>query len=90
VAIFLKSGSLNLLELSGPVKACNGITLPFTVMNWNELFLHPFQPPSDALNFQETHNFCDAWAESKSKIEFERKIREDVQLCISVSYNSSF
>jgi hypothetical protein len=28
VPIFLKSGSLNLLEPSGPVKACNGIALP--------------------------------------------------------------
>jgi hypothetical protein len=26
----MKSGSLNLLEPSGPVKACNGIALPFT------------------------------------------------------------
>ena len=25
----LKSGSLNLLELSGPVQACNGIAVPF-------------------------------------------------------------
>jgi len=25
----LKSGSLNLLEPSGPVQACNGIDLPF-------------------------------------------------------------
>jgi hypothetical protein len=29
VLIVLKSGSLNLLEPSGPVKACNGIALPF-------------------------------------------------------------
>jgi hypothetical protein len=29
VPIVLKSGSLNLLEASGPVKACNGIALPF-------------------------------------------------------------
>jgi hypothetical protein len=28
VPIVLKSGSLNLLETSGPVKACNGIALP--------------------------------------------------------------
>jgi hypothetical protein len=28
VLIVLKSGSLNLLESSGPVKACNGIALP--------------------------------------------------------------
>jgi hypothetical protein len=26
----LKSGSLNLLEPSGPAQACNGIALPFT------------------------------------------------------------
>jgi hypothetical protein len=26
--LFKKSGSLNLLEPSGPVKACNGIALP--------------------------------------------------------------
>jgi hypothetical protein len=29
VPIVLKSGSLNLLEPSGPVKTCNGIALPF-------------------------------------------------------------
>jgi hypothetical protein len=28
VPIFLKSGSLDLLEPSGPVKACSGIALP--------------------------------------------------------------
>ena len=28
VPIVLKSGSLNLLEHSGPVQACNGIALP--------------------------------------------------------------
>jgi len=30
VPIVLKSGSLNLLEPSGPVQACNGIVLPLT------------------------------------------------------------
>jgi len=30
VPIVLKSWSLNLLEPSGPVQACNGIALPFT------------------------------------------------------------
>jgi len=30
VPIVFKSGSLNLLEPSGPVQACNGIALPFT------------------------------------------------------------
>jgi hypothetical protein len=33
VPIVLKSGSLNLLEPSGPDKACNGIALPFSVTN---------------------------------------------------------
>ena len=31
VPIVLKSGSLSLLEPSGPVQACNGIALPFTM-----------------------------------------------------------
>jgi hypothetical protein len=31
VPIVLKSGSLNHLEPSGPVKACNGIALPLTL-----------------------------------------------------------
>jgi hypothetical protein len=31
VPIVLKSGSLNLLERSGPLLACNGIALPFTL-----------------------------------------------------------
>jgi len=31
VPIVLKSGSLNLLEPSGPVQACNGIAVPFTL-----------------------------------------------------------
>jgi hypothetical protein len=35
VLIVLKSGSLNLLEPSGPVKTCNGIALPL-----------PYPPPS--------------------------------------------
>jgi hypothetical protein len=34
VPIVLKSGSLNLLEHSGPVKACNGIDLPFTLLSF--------------------------------------------------------
>jgi hypothetical protein len=33
VPIVLKSGSLNLLEPSGPVKACNGMALRFYSMN---------------------------------------------------------
>jgi len=33
VPIVLKYGSLNLLEPSGPVQACNGIALPFTSQN---------------------------------------------------------
>ena len=38
--IVLKSGSLNLLEPSGPVQACNGIDLPFILIHlWLFLFI---------------------------------------------------
>jgi len=33
VPIVLKSGSLNLLEPSGPVQACNGIALPLPLLS---------------------------------------------------------
>ena len=49
-AVVTKSGSLNFLELSGPVQACNGMALPFTGMfaailrnhwiHWNLLLPH--------------------------------------------------
>jgi len=35
VPIVLKSGSLNLLEPSGPVQACNGIALPLLCLWYN-------------------------------------------------------
>jgi hypothetical protein len=35
VPIVLKSGSLNLLESSGPIKACNGIALPLPLSSIN-------------------------------------------------------
>ena len=34
VPIVLKSGSLNLLEPSGPVQACNGIAIPLPLPSW--------------------------------------------------------
>jgi uncharacterized protein with PQ loop repeat len=38
VPIFLKSGSLKLLQSSGPVKACNGIDLPLRVfISWEKI-----------------------------------------------------
>jgi hypothetical protein len=36
VPIGLKSGSLNRLEPSGPVKACNGIALPYLTMSYGD------------------------------------------------------
>jgi hypothetical protein len=39
VPVVLKSGSLNLLEPSGPVKACNGGALPLPV---NLMFVVPY------------------------------------------------
>jgi len=37
VSIVLKSGSLNLLEPSGPVQVCNGIALPLLSHIWTTL-----------------------------------------------------
>jgi hypothetical protein len=42
VTIVMKSGSLNLLEPSGPVKACNGIALPVLLQ------AHPLPAPTHA------------------------------------------
>jgi hypothetical protein len=39
VPIVLKSGSLNLLEPSRPVKACNGIALSLPFISWFSLYL---------------------------------------------------
>jgi len=36
VPIVLKSASLNLLEISGPVQACNGITLPLPLLEGSD------------------------------------------------------
>ena len=44
-AVVTKSGNLNFLELSGPVQACNGTALPFTVDS-----LYTICPPR-AMNF---------------------------------------
>jgi len=41
VPIVLKSGSLNLLEPSGPVQACNGIALPLPLPLEYELGMIP-------------------------------------------------
>jgi hypothetical protein len=40
VPIVLKSGSLSLLEPSGPIKACNGIALPLLLATV-AYYLHP-------------------------------------------------
>ena len=42
VSTVLKSGSLNLLETSVPVQACNGIALPLYNISYSELE-HGFQ-----------------------------------------------
>jgi hypothetical protein len=39
VPIVLKSGSFNLLEPSGPVKACNGIALPLPLLDFCALYV---------------------------------------------------
>ena len=40
-AVVTKSGNLNSLELYGPLRACNGTALPFTV-NYRITIIHPF------------------------------------------------
>jgi hypothetical protein len=44
VPIVLKSGSLKLLEPSGPVQACNGIALPLTFTH-NRAYIYKIQNP---------------------------------------------
>jgi len=43
VPIVLKSGSLNLLEPSGPVEACNGIALPLPLPLYYDARIHEHQ-----------------------------------------------
>ena len=40
-AVGTKSGSLNFLEPSGPVQACNGSVLPFVMLNRFRMLIHP-------------------------------------------------
>jgi len=40
VPIVKKSGGLNLLELCGPVQACNETALPFTYMFWHTMTIY--------------------------------------------------
>ena len=44
----MKSGNLNFLEPSGPLQACNGTALPFTVLTsrrnaWKKIFIFPLR-----------------------------------------------
>jgi hypothetical protein len=51
VPIVLKSGSLRLLEPSGPVQDCNGIALPFTRRGgWSSPRPGPFSPGNDPVH----------------------------------------
>jgi len=43
-AVVTKSGSLNFLEPSGPVQACNGTALPLPVVGTASLQEHPLYP----------------------------------------------
>ena len=42
-AIFTKSGNLNFLEPSGPLRACNRTALPFTYNNYILILYIPMQ-----------------------------------------------
>jgi hypothetical protein len=55
VPIVLKSGSLNFLESSGPVQACNGITLPLMLDKYFTIPCRIFY-----VNLRKIHtNICD-------------------------------
>jgi hypothetical protein len=45
VPTVLEYGSLNLLEPSGPVKACNGIALPFISLRTQYVFITKTSQP---------------------------------------------
>jgi hypothetical protein len=52
--IFLKSGSLKLLEPSGPVQACNGIALPLPSHLITELQMCSIEITADATSLEST------------------------------------
>jgi len=57
--IVLKPGSLNLLETSGPVQACNGFVLPFFFLDKQEFFLRSCG----------TAAVCENWTKSPNSFE---------------------
>ena len=63
----MKSGNLNLLEPSGPVQACHGIALPFTILN-KRLSEYNVQTPKHVAVLQET-DIVDIYCASVEQIE---------------------
>jgi len=52
VPIFLKSGSLNLLQSSGPVQACNGIALPLLIEDAELIRMQQNGPRRDSIGLK--------------------------------------
>jgi hypothetical protein len=77
VPIVLKSGSLNLPEASGPVKACNGIALNFYDVTWrkcdragqatDDRMAHEHSI-LDTLGYKHTLTICNTYCFSTAKI----------------------
>jgi hypothetical protein len=59
VPIVLKFGSLNLLEPSGSVKACNGIDLPFLLpLSCLKHFVTVLRPGINCTDYKATKHVC--------------------------------
>ena len=72
--IVLKSGSLNFLEPSGPVKACNGIALPFTTNKCCKIklkeYLTPVRFSALQIHTRRRTTECDIRRDARCQVEF--------------------
>jgi hypothetical protein len=100
VPIVLKSGSLNLLEPSGPVKGCNWIALPYTtrcqhsqnIRNKDKKNSRQYRPCSSAwithyhLLLLTVNAWCKLWLVNEwRRLRFTRKDRQNYYPWLSVS-----
>ena len=62
-AVVMKSGNLNFLEPSGPLQACNGTALPFTLNRIEEKCSLKLRPYLTDLIFKTKSNRCLLWTD---------------------------
>ena len=81
--IILKSGSLNLLEPSRPVQACNGIAFPFpSRLMWKSRVLSSHRLPTLLLTFHDQHSttFAIKLFSLLGTILWDRNVKEESRL----------